>query len=158
LHRRIGEQGEAVYGERAREIAAELAMHFERGQDYKRAAKYFQQAADLCIRRFAYREAVTLARRGVGVLWRPPDNPERAAQELRLQRTLGVPLMSTEGYAAVGVGSAYTRARELSQQLGEMPDIAEVLWGLRAFYTVRAELGNAQEIAEEFLRLSERLP
>src|SRR6185503_7841909 len=32
LHRRIGEQGEAIYGERAREFAAELAMHFERGR------------------------------------------------------------------------------------------------------------------------------
>ena len=31
LHRRIGERGEDIYGENAREIAAELAMHFDRG-------------------------------------------------------------------------------------------------------------------------------
>ena len=31
LHRRIGEQAEVLYGEHAGEIAAELAMHFERG-------------------------------------------------------------------------------------------------------------------------------
>jgi predicted ATPase len=43
LHRRIGERGEEVYGERAGEIAAELAMHFERGRDYKRATKYFSR-------------------------------------------------------------------------------------------------------------------
>ena len=49
----------------------------------------------------------------------------------------------------------YLRARELCHQLGETPDVSEVLWGLRAFYTVRAEFGKAQEIAEEFL--SERL-
>src|SRR4029453_11547719 len=39
LHRRIGERGEEVYGERVREIAAELSMHFERGRDYKQAVK-----------------------------------------------------------------------------------------------------------------------
>ena len=158
LHRRIGEQGEALYGERAREIAAELAMHFERSRDYKRAAKYLQQAADICIRRFAYQEAVSLARRGLELLGKLPDTRERAEQELCLQLTQGVPLIATEGYAAAAVGSVYKRARELDQQLGGTPDVAEALWGLWTFYTLRAELGTAREIAEEILRLSERLP
>ena len=158
LHRRIGERGEGVYGERAREIAAELAMHFERGRDYDRATKYLQQAADNAIRRFAYREAVGLARRGLELLGRLPDTPERAKQELSLQLTLGMPLIATEGYSAEAVGIAYMRARELCQQIGETPDLSEVLWGLWAFHILRAELGEAREIAEEFLRLSERLP
>jgi len=158
LHRRIGEQGEDLYGERVREIAAELAMHFERGTNYKQAVKYLQQAAENDIRRFAYQDAVGLARRGLDLLDRLPDTPERAEQELWLYITLGVPLIATEGYAAPDVGNAYKKARELCQQLGETPEISQVLWGLRTFYTVRAELGTAREIAEEFLRLSERLP
>ncbi|HSF24671.1 MAG TPA: AAA family ATPase [Blastocatellia bacterium] len=158
LHRRIGEKGEDVYGERAREIAAELAMHFELGSSYKQAAKYLQQAAENAIRRFAYQEAVGLSRRGLALLERLPDTPERAQQELWLHLTLGVPLIATEGYAAPDVGKAYARARELCQQLGETPEISQVLWGLRTFYTVKAELGTAREIAEEFLRLAERLP
>jgi predicted ATPase len=72
MHRRIAERGEVVYGERSREIATQLAMHFERGSDYKRAAKYLQQAADNAIRRFAYREAVGLARRGLELLSKVP--------------------------------------------------------------------------------------
>jgi DNA-binding winged helix-turn-helix (wHTH) protein/predicted ATPase len=158
LHRRIAEGGEEVYGERVREIAAELAMHFERGANYKQAAKYLQQAADNAIRRFAYREAVVLSRRGLELLRMLPDTPERAEQELSLQLALGVPLTATEGYAAPEAGRAYLRARELSQQLGcETPDMAEVLWGLRTYYTLRAEFGTAREIAEEFLRLAEHL-
>ena len=158
LHRRIGEQGEELYGERASEIAAELAMHFERGSNYKQAVKYLQQAADSDIRRFAYHEAVRLARRGLELLGRLPDTVERAEQELCLQLTLGVPLIATEGYASPDVGKVYRKARELSQQLGETPDISEVLWGLWTFYILRAELGTAREIAEEFLRMAERLP
>jgi len=158
LHRRMGEQAEALFGERATEIAAELGMHFERGRDYQRAAKYLQQAADNAIRRFAYREAVRLSRRGLELLGKLPDTAERARQELCLQLTLGVPLIATEGYAAPDVGSAYTRARELCQQLGETPDVAEVLGGLSVFYTLRADLKTAREIGEELLRLAQRLP
>jgi DNA-binding winged helix-turn-helix (wHTH) protein/predicted ATPase len=158
LHRRIGEQGEALYGERAREIAAELAMHFERGSNYKQAAKYLQQAADNAIRRFAYQEAVGLSRRGLELLWKLPDTPERALQELCLQLTLGVPLIATEGYAAPDVGSVYLKARELYLRLGETPDVSEVYWGLWTYYTLRAELGTAREIAEELLRLADILP
>src|SRR5262249_23986316 len=53
---RIGEWIEAFYGEHAREIAAELAMHFHRAANPKQAVKYLQQAAENDIRRFAYRE------------------------------------------------------------------------------------------------------
>jgi predicted ATPase/DNA-binding winged helix-turn-helix (wHTH) protein len=158
LHRRIGGQGEALYGEHAKEFAAELAMHFERGADHKQAAKYLQQAAENALRRFAYREAIVLSRRGLKLLLKLPDTPERAQQELCLQLTLGVPLIATEGYAAPDVGSVYLKARELCRQLGDTPDVSEALWGLWTFYTLSAELVTAREIAEELLSLSERLP
>jgi DNA-binding winged helix-turn-helix (wHTH) protein/predicted ATPase len=158
LHRRIGEQAETSYGERAREIAAELAMHFERGGDYRRAVEYLQKAADNEIHRFAYHQAVTLSRRGLDLLNKLPATPERDQQELCLQITLGMPLIATEGYAASDVGIAYLRARELCRQLGETPEISQVLWGLWTFYTLSGELWTARMIAEEFLRLSEILP
>ena len=158
IHGRIAARGEIIYGDRVGEIAAELAVHFEQARDLTRAVKYLQMAAENAIRRFAYQEAVRLSRRGLELLGRLPDSSERAEQELSLQLTLGVPLTATGGYAAPGVGSAYTRARELCQQLDETPDIAEVLWGLRTYHNLRAEFGIAREIAEEFLRLAERLP
>src|SRR5262249_53810585 len=59
LHLRIGERQEAAYGDRAGEIAAALAMHFEEGRDYRRALLYRQQAAENAIRRYAHQEAIT---------------------------------------------------------------------------------------------------
>jgi len=158
LHRRLGELGEELYGEHARGIAAELAMHFERGANYSQAVKYLHQAAENDVRRFAYREAVGLSRRALELLRRLPDTPDRARQELCLQLTLGMPLIATEGYAAPDVGSAYLRARELCRQLGDPPEISLVLWGVWTFYLVRAELQTARQIAEEFSRVDERLP
>lgn len=158
LHKDMADKGEIIFGTRVDDIAAELAVHFERGRDQKRAATYVQKAANNAIRRFAYREAVGLARRGLELIGKLPNTSERAEQELCLQLTLGMPLIATEGYASPNVGDVYLRARELLQQLGETPDVSEVLWGLWAFHLLRAELGTARGIAEEFLHLEDHLP
>jgi predicted ATPase len=68
LHRRIGEREEAAFGAQASEIAAELAMHFERGRDYRRAVYYLQQAGENAIRRSAHVEAVSLLTKGLELL------------------------------------------------------------------------------------------
>jgi len=151
LHRQLGEWWEALYGERASEIAAELAMHFELGGKPVQAIEYIQQAAENAIRRFAYREAVILSRRGLQLIDRLPNTTARARQELRLYITLGVPLIATEGYAAPSVGDVYQKARKLCQRLGETPEISQVLWGLWTFHLLRAEMTAAREIAFEFL-------
>jgi predicted ATPase len=155
-HRRIGHRGEEVYGTRANEIAAELAMHFEQATDYGRAARYLHQAATNALRRSAYREAILLSRRGLELLARLPDTDENARQQLWLQMTLGVPLIATEGYAASEVGSVYLKARELCQRLEPTPELSQVLWGLWTFHALRAELSTALGIANEFLQLAER--
>ena len=156
LHRRVGRRGEEVYGEHVTEIAAELAMHFEEAADYERATRYLQQAAANALHRSAYREAIALSRRGLELLATLPDTHEHAQQELRLRITLGVPLIATEGYAAPEVGSVYVRARELCERLGTAAEVAQVLWGLWTFHTLKAELSSALGIASESLRLAER--
>jgi predicted ATPase len=158
MHRLIAERGEQVYGERAPEISVELAMHFERGRDYLRAAHYLKVGANIAIRRFAYQEAVSLARRGIELIGKLPESHEVINEALCLHLTLGVPLIASEGYASPSVGRVYMKARELHEQLGDSPDISEVLWGLWTFHTLSAEFETARGIAEEFLRLSERLP
>jgi DNA-binding winged helix-turn-helix (wHTH) protein/predicted ATPase len=158
IHQRIGEQLEALYGDRAGEIAAELAMHFERGSSDRKAVRYLKQAADNDIRRFAYRDAVELSRRALQLLEKLPDSAERDRQELAIQINMGMPLIATEGYAAPGVGSLYARARELCRRLGETPETSLVFWGLWTVHLVRAELSIAREIAGEFLQLPGLLP
>jgi tetratricopeptide (TPR) repeat protein len=133
-------------------------MHFEQANDHERAARYLQQAGVNAIHRSAYREAIAASRRGLELLGALPDTDHRALQELRLQITLGVPLIATEGYAAKEVGSVYVRARTLSEQLGTTPELSQALWGLWTFHTLKAELSAALGIAGELLQLAERGP
>ncbi|MEM8963117.1 MAG: AAA family ATPase, partial [Acidobacteriota bacterium] len=58
LHRRIGHGGEATYGDRASDIAPELAHHFARAGDPGRAIHHLEHAAKLAARRHAAREAI----------------------------------------------------------------------------------------------------
>jgi predicted ATPase len=64
---------------------------------------------------------------------------------------------SPKGLAAPEVGKAYTRARELCQQVGETPQLLPVLFGLWRFYLNRAEFQTGRELGEQFLRLAQRV-
>ncbi len=154
IHRRIGEREEARMGERAGEIAAVLAMHFEQGRDFDRAVKYLQQAADNANRRFAHQEAVMLARRGIELLKNLPDMGARDSRELALQMSLCMALPVTLGYGVAEVGKTYHRARELCERLGEGLQLFRALRGLRSYYLFRAEFKESHEICERLLSLA----
>jgi DNA-binding winged helix-turn-helix (wHTH) protein/tetratricopeptide (TPR) repeat protein len=85
LHRRIGEREEHAYGARAGEIAAELAVHFERGRDDWRAVQYLQQAAENAVRRYAHVEAIAALQNALlHVEGLPADERDRQRLELLL--------------------------------------------------------------------------
>ena len=122
-----------------------------RGGLIAQAIPYWQQAGQRASQRSANVEAISHLTKGLELLKTLPDTPERTQQELTLQIALGVPLMATKGYAAPEVEQAYTRARELCQQVGETPQLFPVLMGLWVFYIVRAEYQTARELAEQLL-------
>src|SRR5207249_579774 len=95
--------------------------------------------------------------KGLGVLAALPDTPERAQQELVMQTTLGPALMNTKGQAAPEVLHAYARARALCQQVGETPQLFQVLRGLWYFYLHRVELQTARELGEHLLTLAQQV-
>src|SRR5262249_54373028 len=86
-----------------------------------------------------------------------PDTAERAQQELVVQITLGPALIVTKGYAAPEVLQAYARAREICQQVGETPQLFQVLRGLWVFYLHRVELQTAREVGEQLLTLAQHV-
>ena len=94
--------------------------------------------------------------RGIELLITLPETAERAQHELTLQIALGTSLRRTKGWAAPEVEHAYTRARELCQQVGDTPQLFPVLWGLAGVYVVRAENQAAQEMGEQLLSLAQR--
>jgi predicted ATPase len=154
LHQRLGLRLEAGYGARVAEVAAELAMHFERGHDLARAVPYRQQAANTALGRCAYPEAIAYLTRGLALLQTLPESPERTRQELEMVIVLGLAFAATKGYAAPEAEHTYTRAQALCQQVGETPLLFPMLRGLCMVSYGRGALLTARELGEHLCRLA----
>jgi len=155
LHLRTAERLERGYGERAREVASELALHFEHGRDFERAAQYRRQAAEHALHQHAYREAGVHATIGLESLGLLARSRERAQRELSLQVTLGAALTATQGYGAPDVARTYGRAWELCAQAGDTLELLPVLRGLGRFYVVRGEFQTARDVGRHLLAVAE---
>ena len=156
LHRRIAERLESGHGVQARELAAELAIHFEHGQVYPQAIAYREQAAQNAIQRSAYQEAGMHLRKGLALLETCPPTRERDQQELALLTILASALRNTKGQSAPEVRDAYTRAYTLCQQMTDAPQRFAVLRGLWNYYNNRAEHRTAHELGKQFFSLAQR--
>ncbi|MGH7965859.1 MAG: hypothetical protein ACRERD_29250, partial [Candidatus Binatia bacterium] len=146
---------EAAYGERAGEVATELAVHFEQGREYRRAIGYLQRAGENALQRSAHQEAITHFTKGLELLKTLPNTSERTQSELALRIILGAPLIATKSYGAPEVEETFARAREICQRIGEVPQLFPVLLGLCVFHLVRGELQMAWELGEQLQRLSQ---
>jgi predicted ATPase len=156
MHQQIGQRLEAAYGERAREIAAELAVHFDHGRDSFRAVQYRRQAAQNAMRRHVHGEAIGHCTAGLELLATLSETSERHRHELALHTIMGPALIAAQGYGTLHVEQTYSRARELCDTLGEPPERFVVLSGLTALYLVRGELSTAHGLAEQLLHLAQR--
>ena len=158
IHRRIGEQKATAYGERAREIASELAVHFEAGREYPKAVQYHRQAGEAVARHNAHQEALSHLKRGLEILTLLPDSPERMQHEVRLQLALANPLYAIGGRTSLQeMEHAYLRAQELCQRMGEPPQLASVLFGLCMVNELRGEVQKGLVLAEQLLTLAQKV-
>jgi DNA-binding winged helix-turn-helix (wHTH) protein/predicted ATPase len=156
LHRLIGMRLESAYGERAPEIAAELAMHFDHAHDVLRAITYLQHAARIDTHRSAHREAHAHLQRALMLLEGQGPSAERDLRELELRTALGAVLIAIQGFGSPEVESCYSRARELGSRVGTAAQRFPVLWGLWVYYLDHGPLTTAREIADSLSGLAQR--
>ncbi len=152
LHMQIGTRVETGYGALARELAAELAVHFVQGQEVPRAVQYLRYAAEQAVARSAYREAVEFIQQALLLLGTLPESVERAEHELALHEALAPALMAVQGWGSPDAQIAYQRAKELSKQLKDPSRHAAVQVGLASILEVRGEYRESQVLLEDYLR------
>ena len=154
-HRQIAEVLAEQFPEFAETQPGVLAHHYTEASLNNDALIYWQRAGQRAIERSANVEAIRHTTRALELLNTLPNSRGKSQHELVLQTTLGPALIATRGYAASEVVDAYTRARELCQELGETPQLFPVLFGLWLAHLVRAELQTARELGEQLLNLAE---
>jgi DNA-binding winged helix-turn-helix (wHTH) protein/tetratricopeptide (TPR) repeat protein len=161
LHRQVAEYIERTNENQRSISAARLAMHFEQGQDYDRAIKYYQQAAANANWRYMGREAKELAERGIQLLGEVSNGLDRSNIEMSLQIELGTALVATRGLGTPEVKRAFNRALELlppldkQGQSGNNNLLFSALWGLWNHSWIQAEYAAARETAERLFQLAQ---
>jgi predicted ATPase len=151
LHERTGHVLESMFADQLDDHMSELARHYGHSDNIKKAVKYLGRAGQQALQRCAYAEAISNLNAGMNLLQKLPDSVERIQQELPLQMALGPVLMAMKGIWAIEVERAYTRARELCEQLGDRPELFHILFGLYAVYFVRGEMRPAHDFAKQLL-------
>jgi predicted ATPase len=156
LHERAAQAIEEVYRSKLDDYYSELAHHYSRSGNTQKAVDYLQLAGQQAVQRSANAEAINHLTKALELLTMLSDTPERSRQELDLQITLGPVLFATRGWASPNTERAYTRARELCEQMGETRQLFPVLYGLCQIYTTRAEFQVAYELGEQLFTLAQR--
>jgi predicted ATPase len=153
-HEKIAHVLENHFKETAAKHPELLAHHYTEAGLKDQAIVHWHKAGQMATQRSANLEAIAHLTKGLDLVQTLVDSPERSRQELELRVALGVPMTATKGFAAPEVEQVYAPARELCQHLGETPRLFPVLRGLWLFYMVRADLGAAQELGQQLLRLA----
>ncbi len=155
LHRRIAVREETGYGERAGEVATELAHHYSLANVKDKAIQYFRLAGERAVGRGAMVEAEEHHRCALKLLGELPQTIERDRQELALQIALGRVLHSSRSWAHPEARRAYTRALELGEKLGERTQLVGMLMGLVVSALGSGQFKLARELAERMLVAAE---
>ena len=137
-------------------IAGRVGALFEGAREFGKSAQYFLEGAGHAVRLFAFPEALSLADRGLAVLRRMPEGPERNQHELGLQMIRGLALRMMKGWASPEIEPVFARARELCHQLGDAPELFPVLWALTLFHAIKGDLRQYRRRADDLMAEAER--
>ena len=154
LHVLIAEAIETHFPE-LMEIQPEIfAQHYAEAGLVERSVAFWGKAGDRSAARSAMAEAAAQFQKGLDQLALLCDNPERQRQGLQLRIGLAASLEAVKGQAAPETGDAYTRARELWEQLGFPSEFLQVPYGQSRYHVNRGEFDLALRLDENLLRLS----
>ena len=145
---------ERAYSARAGNHAAELAMHFERGDDHARAGRYHERAAENAQRRYAYREAADHLANALAALGAEGGNATAADRELQLQMALAGALGAARGFSDPAVVAAYSRTWELARRPDQQAAAFPALCGFFRCHVARADLRTAREVGERLVAVA----
>ena len=157
LHRRMARALAEIHAADIETWQGQIASHFDQAGMADEAVEHYRRAAAHARERYADAEAADLLRRALALCRARSESGHRLQQELDLLATLGMSLVTTEGYSAAEVGETYHRALELSRRM-EGRHLFAILSGAWVFHIVRGDLEISRQFSLEFLEAAARQP
>jgi class 3 adenylate cyclase/predicted ATPase len=155
LHARIAQALEDKFSDLAANRPEVLARHSTDAGLTEKAVGYWHKAGQLAAERFAHKEAIAHHTTGLELLKSLPETLEHTRQEIRFLNALGVSLVTTKG-PIPEAATAYQRARQLAERIGDTRQAYAAVWGLWYFNHVRMRFKTARDLSYELLELAKR--
>jgi tetratricopeptide (TPR) repeat protein len=146
----------ARHATQAANIAGRLGVLFEAARDFSGSAQHFLVAAQHGVGLFAFREALSLADRGLNALRGLPEGSARRQRELGLQMIKGRALRSIKGWAAPELQDIFARASQLCHELDDPPELFPVLCSIAHYHMIRGNLGECRDQADALVTQATR--
>ena len=134
-----------------------LAYHHQEAAHHQLAIHCWLKSGQRALAHSANVEAIANFRKALQLLNALPETPERTKHEIDIQLAMGIPLIAVQGYASADTREAFSRARALCLQLGNIPEYFQALYGLCMHSWMCARHDEALPMAEEFLSRSRAL-
>ena len=154
LHAQVADALEAVGGGQAG--ATEVARHLYEAVPITgpaRAVAAAVRASAAAQAALAYEVAEGHLQRALDFVAMMPAGRDRDLQELEVQEQLASLLTLVKGVAVADTAAAWTRATELSRQVGDQRRLLPPLWGLLSYAWASGDLAGAQALGDHLLRL-----
>lgn len=155
LHRRVAQALESTHAANLDPVYVQIATHYEQAGLMQLALDAYRRAAQVAHERSAFSEAIALLDHALTLLAPSSESAEHSRQELAIQAARGPLLLITKGYAAPEVEEAFQRAWALCQQVGDLSQRFQSLWGLGRFYFVQPNPVKGLEVSQQLLALAQ---
>ncbi|MCK6630473.1 MAG: tetratricopeptide repeat protein [Anaerolineae bacterium] len=154
IHGQIGDHMSRLYWQLGEEYAAIVADHYYKSENWPRALRYFQRAAEAAIQSFANQQAVEFYNQALEVadkLGAAADQPALLAiyeGRAKILTRLGVPQQAIADYQAM-----LAKAKELDDDSAQM----RALNGIGSLHASHYDFSQAAEFFKEALAVARRL-
>jgi tetratricopeptide (TPR) repeat protein len=135
-----------------------MAQQFEGAGHAEQAIRYWRQAGDQDLRRFALKEAISHYTGAMRVIMGMPESVVRSEQELAASLALALATQIALGPGAVESAKHYRRAEALCQELpGHVRETFLATWGLWLHHSMREESAEAIPRSDRMIQIAQDL-
>ncbi|MBV9289326.1 MAG: AAA family ATPase [Hyphomicrobiales bacterium] len=155
LHASIARAFERQFPEIVEAEPESVAHHLTEAGLAEKATVYWRRAGEKAAARSANLEAAAHFRRAICAVNRLPADRIKDRAELDLQLALAPCLIAAEGPASGLALATFSRARELCERLGDLPEYLQVMFWFTTASVVRGELPQAYDAIATLLQRAE---
>ena len=158
IHERAAQAIESLFGASLSDHYDDLAHHYGRSGNVRKAVDYLRLGAQQAMSRSAYVEARDQFATALELLGKQPPGVARDHAEIavRINLALCTTFVVSGGLASTAVSDILEGARELCRKIGDDARLFEVLENLSFQYSGQFELARARTLGNELLGIALR--